>query len=72
MADIKELWSKEDWRDFEKINNCKSSEERKLIIKEQTKLTESVANTDYPHVDMSVEDFCAKYNLIERDDLNQN
>lgn len=69
MADIKELWTEEDWKDFERFNNCNSSEERKRLIREQSKLTESAHNIVYPHIDMSVEDFCAKYNLIRRDEF---
>jgi hypothetical protein len=69
MADIKELWTEADWKDFEMYENCKSSRERKQLIREQTNLTESKANIVYPHIEMSVEEFCAKYNLIERDEF---
>lgn len=71
MTDIKELWSREDWEVFKRYDNCKSSEERKKMINEDHLLQESDTDIKYPYVDMSVEEFCAKYNLIERDEFRQ-
>lgn len=36
---------------------------------EDQRLQESNSDIEYPYVDMSLEEFCAKYNLIERDDF---
>ena len=70
MADIRELWTEEDWKYFEMVDKCKTSKERKRLIREHSKLREaSETKVSYPHIDMSVDDFCAKYNLIERDDF---
>ena len=69
MADITELWTEKDWEVYEAFNKCKTSKGRKQFIRERSRFKESLSNVVYPHIDMSLEEFCTKYNLIERDDF---
>ena len=67
MADICELFTEEAKEYFRKSQNCKSSEERKKLIIEDHLLNESEGRVEYPYVDMPLEDFIKKYNLVVRD-----
>lgn len=69
MANYEEILSEEEKEYFRKSQSCRSSEERKKLIMEDQRLQESNSDIEYPYVDMSLEEFCAKYNLIERDDF---
>ena len=68
MADISELFTDEAKDFFEKSRNCKSFEERRKLIEEDNLLNESEEEVEYPYVDMSLEDFIKKYNLVVRDE----
>lgn len=67
MADISELFTSEAKEYFAKSRNCKSSEERRRLIYEDNLLNESTESIEYPYVDMPLEDFIKKYNLVVRD-----
>jgi len=67
MADISELFTSEAKEYFAKSRNCKSSEERRKLIYEDNLLNESTESIEYPYVDMPLEDFIKKYNLVVRD-----
>ena len=72
MADISELFTGEAKEYFAKSRNCKSSEERRKLIQEDNLLNESNESAEYPYVDMSLEDFIKKYNLVVRDETQWN
>ena len=67
MADISELFTSEAKEYFAKSRNCESSEERRKLIYEDNLLNESTESIEYPYVDMPLEDFIKKYNLVVRD-----
>ncbi|MGM9746448.1 MAG: hypothetical protein ACI30H_05780 [Paludibacteraceae bacterium] len=64
-----ELMTEEDIAFFEAFHNCKTDEEIDALIEQERKLNESRKNNDIPHLDMTLEEFCERYNCTKLDDI---
>lgn len=64
-----ELMTEEEIVFFEAFHNCKTDEEVLELMEREKKLNESRENNEIPHLDMTLDEFCAKYNCTKLEDI---
>lgn len=64
-----ELMTEEGLKLYEEFTRCQNMEEIDELEKQWTKLNESRENNAIPHYDMTLEEFCEKYNLVLLEDV---
>ena len=53
----------------EEFKKCKTDEEVLELMEREKKLNESRENNEIPHLDMTLDEFCAKYNCTKLEDI---
>ena len=70
MADkILEILTEEERKLHEEFVNCKDWEEVEEFLKKVENLDESKENDEIPYYDMTIEEFCKKYNLVSLEEI---
>ena len=64
-----ELMTEEEIAFFEAFHNCKTDEEVLELMEREKKLNESRENNEIPHLDMTLEEFRAKYHTTSHEDI---
>ena len=66
-----ELLTEEGRKFYEEFTQCQSMEEIEELEKRWNKLNESCENNEIPHLDMTLEEFDAKYKLATLEDIQR-
>ena len=66
-----ELLTEEGRKFYEEFTQCQSMEEIEELEKRWNKLNESRENNEIPHLDMTLEEFDAKYKLATLEDIQR-
>ena len=53
----------------EEFKKCKTDEEVLELMEREKKLNESRENNEIPHLDTTLDEFCAKYNCTKLEDI---
>ena len=70
MADkILEILTEEERKLHEEFVNCKDWEEVEEFLKKVEKLDKSNEDDEIPYYDMTIEEFCKKYNLVSLEEI---
>ena len=66
-----ELMTEEQRKLHEEFTQCQNWEEVEIFLKKVEKLNESRGNEKIPHLDMTLEEFDAKYKLATLEDIQR-
>lgn len=64
-----ELLTEEERRFYNEFTQCRTMEEIDELKKKWEKLNESHKNNEITHYDMTVEEFCKKYDLVSLEEI---
>ena len=64
-----ELMTEEGLKLLEEFRNCKTDEDVLELMEREKKLNESRENNEIPHIDITLDEFCAKYNCTKLEDI---
>ena len=66
---ILEILTEEERKLHEEFVNCKDRKEVEEFLKKVEKLDESKENDEIPYYDMTIEEYCKKYNLVSLEEI---